>query len=162
MRCVRSPRVPRQGRKGGPRAGDRQPELGLGGNTKRDAVLRVPWPAGVPAPAPLPAWLWTRQGQGLSCCVGRSFTGKKDTQFQESLREAVRWALRQVLQLSSVQPCCRRVETTLRYQKKCHGFKAEPCDLKIYNLVSQIFFIRAFPLARQSLGSQKIHDVFLE
>lgn len=57
------------------------------------------------------------QGQGLSHRVGFSFAEKKETQFQEYLREVVRLALRQVFQLSSAQPCSQRVETTLSHQK---------------------------------------------
>lgn len=57
-------------------------------------------------------------GQGLSRHrVGFFFPEKKETQFQEYLREVVRLALRQVLQLLAVQLCSQRAETTLNHQK---------------------------------------------
>lgn len=52
----------------GGNAGDNQPELGLGADVKRDAVLRVARPARVPVPALFPAWLWTRlRGRQTFC-----------------------------------------------------------------------------------------------
>lgn len=138
------------------RAGDNQLELDLGGDLKRDSVLRVPSPARVTVPALLPAWLMIRLGKQMFChplargeaslALGwkggeeqgskRSmlpllpqpgagfvltfsflFTVRKEKGFGEYLKETVRWALGQVLQLSSVQLCSRSMETALTYQK---------------------------------------------